>query len=154
VDAALAKIGVHGIDPSAGYLALAREQVRDPRARFDLGDARHLSVESARHDAVVSALVLNFIPDLPAGMAQMRARSARVVSSRDTSGITRERWNSCVTSGMPRSHLSPTTWNAMTRRFPICKPGPLKKLFEGAGLQDVEVRSIDVSTPFRDFDDY
>jgi trans-aconitate methyltransferase len=71
VDAALAKIGVHGIDPSAGYLALAREQVRDPRARFDLGDARHLSVESARHDAVVSALVLNFIPDLPAGMAQM-----------------------------------------------------------------------------------
>jgi hypothetical protein len=42
----------------------------------------------------------------------------------------------------------------MTRRFPICKPGPLKKLFEGAGLQDVEVRSIDVSTPFRDFDDY
>jgi SAM-dependent methyltransferase len=62
---------VHGIDPSEGYLALEREQVRDPRARFDVGDARHLSVESARYDAVVSALVLNFIPDLPAGMAQM-----------------------------------------------------------------------------------
>lgn len=40
------------------------------------------------------------------------------------------------------------------RRFPICKPGPLKELFEGAGLKNVEVRSIDVSTPFRDFDDY
>jgi SAM-dependent methyltransferase len=60
---------VHGIAPSEGYLGLAREQVRDPRVRFDVGDARHLLVEPARCDAVVSALVLNFIPDLPAGLA-------------------------------------------------------------------------------------
>ena len=31
------------------------------------------------------------------------------------------------------------------RRFPLCKPGPLKELFEGAGLKNVEVRSIDVA---------
>jgi hypothetical protein len=40
------------------------------------------------------------------------------------------------------------------RRFPICKPGPLKDCFERAGLHDVQVRSIDVPTRFRDFDDY
>ena len=40
------------------------------------------------------------------------------------------------------------------RRFPICKPGPLKDVFEGAGLKGVEARAIDVSTRFRDFDDY
>ena len=40
------------------------------------------------------------------------------------------------------------------RRFPLCKPGPLKKLFESAGLHKVQVRAIDVETPFRDFDDY
>lgn len=40
------------------------------------------------------------------------------------------------------------------RRFPICKPGALKELFESAGLTNVEVRSIDISTPFRNFDDY
>jgi len=66
---------VDGIDPSEGYLALAREQVRDARIRFNVGDARRLPVESATCDAVVSALVLNFIPDLPAGMAEM-ARAA------------------------------------------------------------------------------
>src|SRR5262245_47260570 len=66
----------HGIDPSQGYLALALEQVRDPRVRFEAGDARRLSVESPRYDAVVSALVLNFIPDPGAGMAEM-ARVAR-----------------------------------------------------------------------------
>jgi SAM-dependent methyltransferase len=146
---------VHGIDPSEGYLALAREQVRDPRARFDVGDARHLSVESARYDAVVSALVLNFIPDLPAGMAEM----ARVVCPGgivagyvwDYAGkmeLMRYFWDAAVA-------LKPDDLERDEgRRFPICKPGPLKKLFEGAGLQDVEVCSIDVSTPFRDFDDY
>jgi len=40
------------------------------------------------------------------------------------------------------------------RRFPVCKPGPLKDLFERTGLKDVQVRSIDVPTRFRDFDDY
>jgi len=30
----------------------------------------------------------------------------------------------------------------------------LKQLFEGAGLKSAEVRSIDISTNFRDFDDY
>jgi ubiquinone/menaquinone biosynthesis C-methylase UbiE len=67
---------VDGIDPSEGYLALAREQVHDPRVQFNVGDARRLPVESATYDAVVSALVLNFIPDLPTGMAEM-ARAVR-----------------------------------------------------------------------------
>jgi hypothetical protein len=40
------------------------------------------------------------------------------------------------------------------RRFPICQPTPLTDLFGQAGLHDVEVRSIDVPTDFRDFDDY
>jgi hypothetical protein len=40
------------------------------------------------------------------------------------------------------------------RRFPLCGPGPLAALFEDAGLQNVEVRGIDVPTTFRDFDDY
>jgi len=40
------------------------------------------------------------------------------------------------------------------RRFPICQPTPLSELFAQAGLSEVEVRPIDVSTDFRDFDDY
>src|SRR5712691_5265323 len=45
---------IHGVDLSDGYLALARQQVRDPRVRFDVGDARRLPAESERYDAVVS----------------------------------------------------------------------------------------------------
>jgi hypothetical protein len=40
------------------------------------------------------------------------------------------------------------------RRFPLCRAEPLERLFGEAGLKDVSVRSIDVPTVFRDFDDY
>src|SRR5207244_7273582 len=39
-------------------------------------------------------------------------------------------------------------------RFPLCRPEPLRALWLGARLADVEVRAIDVPTPFADFDDY
>jgi hypothetical protein len=39
-------------------------------------------------------------------------------------------------------------------RFPICHPDALRQLFESTGLQNVEVRSIEIPTVFRDFDDY
>ena len=82
---------VHGIDPSESYLALAREQVRDPRVRFELGDARQLPGATAAYDAVVSGLVLNFISRGPAGRLP------------PMSGIMRTKWNSCDTSGMRQS---------------------------------------------------
>jgi hypothetical protein len=40
------------------------------------------------------------------------------------------------------------------RRFALCQPTPLAELFTQAGLSEVEVRPIDVTTEFRDFADY
>jgi hypothetical protein len=40
------------------------------------------------------------------------------------------------------------------RRVPLCQPAPLEALFVGAGLSAVEVRPLDIETPFRDFNDY
>jgi hypothetical protein len=40
------------------------------------------------------------------------------------------------------------------RRFWLCRPEPLSRLFLTTGLEDVEVRAIEVPTYFRDFDDY
>jgi hypothetical protein len=39
-------------------------------------------------------------------------------------------------------------------RFPLCRPQALEQLFAGAGLEAIEVRAIDIPTPFADFDDY
>jgi hypothetical protein len=40
------------------------------------------------------------------------------------------------------------------RRFSICNPNSLKKLFQNMGLFQVEVHPIDITTHFKDFDDY
>ena len=40
------------------------------------------------------------------------------------------------------------------RRFWLCQPEPLSRLFLSAGLEDVRVHVIEVPTYFRDFDDY
>jgi hypothetical protein len=39
------------------------------------------------------------------------------------------------------------------RRFPLCRPEPLRALFDAAGLHDVQVTAIDIPTVFTDFDD-
>lgn len=38
--------------------------------------------------------------------------------------------------------------------FPICHPDRLRVLLTGAGVMEVEVRSLEVPTIFRDFGDY
>ena len=40
------------------------------------------------------------------------------------------------------------------RRFPLCQPEPLRRLFQAAGLAQVDVYPIDISTDLRDFEDY
>ena len=62
---------VVGVDPSDGFVAHAREHVRDGRVRFEVGDAQALPFEDGEFDAVVSGLVLNFIPDSERGVAEM-----------------------------------------------------------------------------------
>ena len=146
---------VTGIDRSEGYVAFAREQVQDERARFEAGDAQTLPVEAEAYNAVVSGLVLNFIPQPRQAVAEM-ARAARPKSV-----VAAYVWDYASKMQLMR-HF----WNAATaldtaaydldegRRFPICQPDPLRELFQSAGLRDVQVRPIDIATDFQDFDDY
>ena len=146
---------VVGIDPSDGFIAYARERVRDERARFDVADARALPFKDARFDAVVSGLVLNFIESPERGLAEM------VRVARPSGTVAAYVWDYAGEMQLMRRF-----WDAATaldpgardldegRRFPVCRPEPLDRLFRDAGLEDVAVRSIDVPTVFRDFDDY
>ena len=53
---------VKGIDQSASYITYIQRQIRHPRARFEVADAQALPDEAASYEAVVSGLMLNFIP--------------------------------------------------------------------------------------------
>ncbi len=60
------------IDPSEGFLTMARASVSDPRVEFRHGDAQAIDVETASRDAAVSALTLNFVPDKVKALSEMK----------------------------------------------------------------------------------
>lgn len=153
--AGAAPASVVGIDPSADFVGAAAARVDDRRARFAVGAAGAIPPEVAAADVVVSGLVLNFVPDLGAALAEMLrvTRPGAVVAGYvwDYAGgmhLIRRFWDAAI-------ELDPVARGLDEGiRFPICAPGPLQRAFESAGLAKVEVRSIDVPTVFRDFDDY
>ncbi|HEY7108281.1 MAG TPA: class I SAM-dependent methyltransferase [Nitrososphaeraceae archaeon] len=147
---------VLGIDSSEGYIESGRKEVQDPRVSFKLGDAQALPVKSASYDAVVSGLVLNFIPK-PIQMLSEMIRAVRIGGTvaayvwdyADKMQLIRYFWNAAVSlQGAAALALDEG------QRFPLCHPESLRQLFHTEQLEKVEVRSIDVPTIFRDFDDY
>ncbi|MDQ7903985.1 class I SAM-dependent methyltransferase [Phytohabitans sp. ZYX-F-186] len=146
---------VTGVDPSGGFLATAHAQVADPRVSFVSGDARALPLPAARFDAVVSGLALNFVPE-PAQAAAEFARvaapgavvAAYVWDYAEGMGLMRHFWDAAAALDPGGAELDEG------RRFPICRPGPLRALWTDAGLVDVSVEAIDVPTVFTGFADY
>lgn len=144
------------VDQSEGFLTLARAKVTDPRAEFRVGDAQALAVENASRDVVVSALMLNFVPDRDKALREMK----RVVRPGGTIGfyvwdypgggmeIMRAFWTAAVALDPAAGDLTED------RRFPFCTPEGLTALAKGAGLTHVVCTPVEVPTVFRDFDDY
>jgi SAM-dependent methyltransferase len=146
---------VVGVDPSADFLARARATVSDGRASFREGDALALPADLPPFDAVVSGLVLNFVPDREGAISAMRrvTRAGGVVAAyvwdyAEGMQFMRFFWDAAAAvDPSSRTHDEGV-------RFPLCRPGPLQDLFSGAGLEQVVVAPVDLPTEFRDFDDY
>jgi SAM-dependent methyltransferase len=153
--AGAAPAAVLGIDASPDFVRHAEAHVRDPHASFRTADAQALPVAAAAVDAVVSGLVLNFLPDQPAAVREWRRAAAPggLVAAYvwDYAGgmeLIRRFWDAAVQLDPGAGVLDEAS------RFPGCAPRPLQELFRGAGLADVVVGSIDVPTVFTGFDDY
>lgn len=151
--AAAAPTAVTGVDSSEAYLAYARARIQDPRASFEQGDLQGLPFEDRAFDVALSGLVLNFVPDQRRAVLELarvvRPRGAVAVYLWDYAGemqFMRYFWD----AAMALDPKAPDEGN----RFPICRPEPLKALFAEAGLQEVDVRAVDIPTVFRDFDDF
>lgn len=146
---------VRGYDLSLDHVAAVRARVRDPRAEFARADATALPDPPHVHDAAVSGLVLNFVPRPSDALAEMR----RVVRPGGVVGV-------YVWDYAGKMELMRIFWDAAVgldpsaaaldegRRFALCRPEPLRELFESAGLRDMQVRPIDVPTRFQDFEDF
>lgn len=146
---------VLGIDPSPAFVGAAHQSTSDPRARFVVAGADQVPAADGEFDAAVSGLVLNFVPDVPAALAEMRrvTKAGGVIAA-------------YVWDYAGRMDLLRVFWDAATaldpaagdldegRRFPICRPEALEAVFSEAGLDEVTVQAIDVPTVFEDFEAY
>lgn len=145
---------VAGVEPSEGFLKTARENLAG-RASLYQGSADAIPLPDGSVDAVVSGLVLNFVPDPLAGLAEMKrvARADAIIAAYvwDYAGkmdLMRIFWDAAVELNPAASKLDEGA------RFPLCNPRALERLFEEAGLNSVEVKPLDIPTPFQSFDDY
>jgi SAM-dependent methyltransferase len=145
-----------GVEKSEGFVAAASRNVQDERATFEVGDALALPVADRCSDVVVSALVLNFLPDIPKALAEMQraARPSGVIAFYvwDYPGggmeLMRAFWNAAVALDAAAADF------AEGKRFPFCTPEGLMALATESGLRSVATTAIEVATAFADFDDY
>ncbi|MGA7949318.1 MAG: methyltransferase domain-containing protein, partial [Thiobacillaceae bacterium] len=145
---------VGGVEPSAGFLKTAREHLAG-RVKLHQASATRIPLADVSVDVVVSGLVLNFLPDPRAALAEM----VRVTRRGGTIGayvwdyagkmeFMRIFWDAAVELDLDAARLDEGT------RFPLCRPKALEELFTRAGLDGIEVRAIDLPTPFSSFEDY
>ena len=145
---------VAGVEPSEGFLKAAKENLAG-RATLHQGSATALPLADKSVDVVVSGLVLNFVSDQPAAVVEMarvtRKRGAVAAYVWDYAGkmeLMRLFWDAAVDLDPGAAKLDEGI------RFPLCRPEALENLFASAGLQEVEVKPIDIPTSFADFDCY
>ena len=145
---------VAGVEPSEGFLQTAGEKLAG-RAVFHQGSATAIPLGEAAVDVVVSGLVLNFIPDPRAALAEMARVTAKggtiAAYVWDYAGkmeLMRFFWDAAVGLDPGAAKLDEGA------RFPLCRPDALVRLLSEAGLKRAEVKPIDVATRFSSFDDY
>lgn len=146
---------VIGVDPSVDFIDHARRGIGDERVHFQVGDGMDLPMADGTVDYVVSGLVMNFIPDPAAALAEMSrvATSGAAIAGyvwdyAEGMQMLREFWDAAIALAPSAAGLDESV------RFPLCRPEPLRSLFEAAGLEAVELTDITVATTFIDFDDF
>jgi SAM-dependent methyltransferase len=149
----LGAANVAGVDPSEPFAATCRERV--PGADVRTAAAEALPFEDDTFGATLSQLVVNFLPDARAALAEMRrvTRPAGMVAAAvwDYAGemvMLRAFWDSAREVD-PEGAVS----HDEGLRMPLANTAELTELWSGAGFDRVKSGEVVVSAGYRDFDD-
>jgi ubiquinone/menaquinone biosynthesis C-methylase UbiE len=146
---------VTAVDTSAEFVAYCAANLQYPCLQVIHATAETLPVRQGGYDAVVSSLVLNFLPDPVKSLQDMQAVSAPngcvaacVWDYSEGMEFLRLFWDASIT-------INPgaVTYDEAAR-FPLCKPDALQSAFEKAGFAHLDLTSLTVPTVFADFEDY
>jgi ubiquinone/menaquinone biosynthesis C-methylase UbiE len=142
------------VDPSAAFLSKAKARNLQ-QSNFLVGSASDIPIAGDSVDIVVSALALNFFPDLTTAFSEMKrvlkpggTIAAYVWDYSDKMQFLRLFWDAAREIDTEAYQLDEGN------RFPLCHLETLQQTFENAGLSNVESHFLDVDTVFKNFDDY
>jgi len=142
-------------DTAPDYVQYCRENLSYRELSVVTSEPDRLPAAPDGFDAVVSCLVLNFIPTPVEALERMRAAcapggavAACVWDYAEGMEFLRLFWDAAVALDTAAAPLDEG------RRFPLCEPAALRGAFEAAGLDDVRVEPITVETSFASFDDF
>ena len=145
---------VIGVDPLEPFIARASAALTDPRASFSLGSADDTGLPDGAADVVVAGLVLNFVPDVAAALAEWRrvlapggVVGAYVWDYVRGMGFIRRFWDAAVAVDPGAAALD------QGGQAGISAAGRLEAAFRAAGFVTVEAGVIAIPTVFTDFDD-
>lgn len=143
-------------DASSDFVTHAQAAVEDDRVRYLVADALSLPSEESSVDIVASALVLNFITDKPAALAEMRrvlrpgGQIAFYVWDYPGGGIgfIDAFWKAAAEIDPDATALDESA------RFAFCTRNGLAVLCQEAGIPGADVVPIEVDTSFPDFESF
>lgn len=143
-----------GIDPSAGFLEKAKMRLPHD-VDFSPGSASSIPKADGAFDIIVSGLALNFIPDLDKAFSEMKrvlkangTIAAYVWDYADRMDFLRIFWNTACQLQQDAREFDEGF------RFPICNIQNLMYAFQEAGLVEIETSYLDITTGFKNFEDY
>ena len=149
-----APAAVIGVDPVEPFIARATAALTDPRASFSVGSAVDTGLPDGAADVVVAGLVLNFVPDVGAALAEWRrvlapggVVGAFVWDYVRGMGFIRQFWDAAVAVDPAAAALD------QGGQAGITAAGGLEAVFRAAGFLAVEASTIEIPTVFTDFDD-
>jgi SAM-dependent methyltransferase len=143
-----------GVDPVEAFIARVSATLTDPRASFRLGSAADTGLSGGEADVVVAGLVLNFVPNVGAALAEWRrvlaaggVVGAYVWDYGGGMGFIRQFWDAAVAVDPAAAALD------QGGRAGVTAAGQLEAAFRAVGFVAIEARSIAIPTVFADFDD-
>ena len=143
-----------GVDPVESFIVRASAALTDPRASFRPGSAAATGLSDGAADVVVAGLVLNFVSDVGAALAEWRrvlapggVVGAYVWDYGGGMGFIRRFWDAAVAVAPAAAALD------QGRQSDVTGAGRLEAAVRAAGFVAVEAGSIAIPTVFADFDD-
>jgi SAM-dependent methyltransferase len=146
----LGPAAVTAVDPSERFVDAARQRL--PGVTVEMASAERLPFPDRSFDAAIAQLVVHFMDDPVAGLAEM----ARVTRPR---GVV----CACVWDHAGGRGPLGTFWAAARELDPGvndesglagAREGHLEELLDAAGLHEIEATALDVSVEHRTFDDW